>query len=77
MFIDRKSLRYLLEQRITTQNQRNWLAKLLGYEFDIVYKSGASNIVTNGLSCSENQEEDAEVNLIFIPYWANIKGIIY
>jgi len=31
-----RSLRYLLEQRITTQNQKNWLAKLMGYEFDSV-----------------------------------------
>jgi len=33
VFTDQKSPRYLLEQRITTQNQQNWLAKLLGYEF--------------------------------------------
>lgn len=39
VFTDQKSLRHL-EQRITTQNQQNWLAKLLGYEFDIVYKVG-------------------------------------
>lgn len=31
----------MLEQRITTQSHQNWLAKLLGYEFDIVYKIGA------------------------------------
>ncbi|RDX66552.1 hypothetical protein CR513_54665, partial [Mucuna pruriens] len=29
---DQKSLKHLLEQRITTQNQQNWLAKPLGYE---------------------------------------------
>lgn len=30
VYTDQKSLRHLLEQRITTQNQQNWLAKLLG-----------------------------------------------
>jgi len=43
MCTDQKCLRYLLEQRITTQNQQNWLAKLLRYEFDIIYKQGVTN----------------------------------
>jgi len=50
VYTDHKSLRYLLEQRITTQNQQNWLEKLLGYEFDIVYKPRASNKVVDALS---------------------------
>lgn len=50
VYTDHKSLRYLLEQRITTQNPQNWLAKLLGYEFDIVYKVGAANKVADALS---------------------------
>lgn len=44
VYTDQKSLPYLLEQRITTQNQQNCLAKLLGYEFEIIYKVGASNL---------------------------------
>jgi len=47
---DKKSLRHLLEQRITIQNQQNWLAKLLGYEFDIIYKLGLTNKMANTLS---------------------------
>lgn len=35
---DHKSLKQLLQQRISTRNQQNWLAKLLGYIFEIVYK---------------------------------------
>lgn len=50
VYTDQRSLKYLLEQRITTQNQPNWLTKLLGYEFEIVYRTGASNKVVDALS---------------------------
>lgn len=38
VFTDQKSLKHLLEQRITTPDQQNWLAKLMGYHFSIQYK---------------------------------------
>ncbi|KAK7286582.1 hypothetical protein RJT34_21675 [Clitoria ternatea] len=72
VFTDQKSLRYLLEQRITTQNQQNWLAKLLGYEFEIVYKVRASNKVADALS---RIEEDKELQGISRPFWQDITSI--
>jgi len=65
-----------LEQRITTQNQQNWLAKLLGYEFKI-YKASASNKVADALSCSMDQKEkeDTEMNIISKPYWPDMERI--
>ncbi|XP_052732413.1 uncharacterized protein LOC128196214 [Vigna angularis] len=38
-----KSLKQLLQQRITMGSQQNWMAKLLGYNFEIVYKLGCEN----------------------------------
>lgn len=38
-----------MEQRITTQNQQNWIAKLLGYDFEIMYKFGVGNKVADAL----------------------------
>ena len=35
---DQQSLKYLLEQRVGTQAQQHWLAKLLGYAFVVEYK---------------------------------------
>lgn len=37
---DHQSLKYLLEQRITTLLQQKWFGKLLGLDYKIVYKRG-------------------------------------
>ncbi|WVZ09465.1 hypothetical protein V8G54_013995 [Vigna mungo] len=78
VFTDKKSLRYLLEQRITTQSQQNWLAKLLGYEFEIKYRTGASNHVANGLSRKGIEEEETGKMLQTIsrPYWSEFQEIM-
>lgn len=50
VFTDQKSLHHLLEQRITTTDQQNWLAKLMGYNFSILYKPGRDNSAADALS---------------------------
>jgi hypothetical protein len=47
---DQKSLKQLLQQRIVTAEQQNWAAKLLGYDFEIVYKPGSQNRGADALS---------------------------
>jgi hypothetical protein len=47
---DQKSLKQLMQQRIVTMEQQNWAAKLLGYDFDIVYKQGKLNKGADALS---------------------------
>ncbi|KAJ0555261.1 putative nucleotidyltransferase, Ribonuclease H [Helianthus annuus] len=47
---DQKSLKHLLEQKITTPLQHTWLSKLMGYDYDIIYKKGAENSVADALS---------------------------
>ncbi|KAL6313182.1 hypothetical protein AAG906_016770 [Vitis piasezkii] len=47
---DQKSLKYLLEQRITTPAQTRWLPKLLGYDYEIEYKRGPENQGADSLS---------------------------
>ncbi|XP_073151826.1 uncharacterized protein [Henckelia pumila] len=47
---DHKPLRSLLQQRITTPDQQYWLAKLLGYEFEIKHKAGTENWAADALS---------------------------
>ena len=41
----------LLEQRIATLEQQKWIPKLLGYDYEIVYKPDKDNSTTDALSC--------------------------
>jgi hypothetical protein len=55
--IDHYSLKYLLEQRLATIPQHQWVSKLMGFDFAVKYKPGTSNTVANALSrCSESDE---------------------
>nr|GEY90443.1 gypsy/Ty3 retroelement polyprotein [Tanacetum cinerariifolium] len=43
------SLKYLLDQRLTTPFQTKWLPKLLGFDYEISYKKGAENEAADAL----------------------------
>ncbi|GJW82801.1 retrotransposon-related protein [Tanacetum coccineum] len=43
------SLKYVLDQRITTPFQSKWLPKLLGFDYEIEYKKGKENMVADAL----------------------------
>ncbi|CAM8924213.1 unnamed protein product [Rhodiola kirilowii] len=47
---DQRSLKYLLEQKITTPFQHMWVSKLMGYSFEIQYKQGKENFAADALS---------------------------
>nr|GFB27996.1 transposon Ty3-G Gag-Pol polyprotein [Tanacetum cinerariifolium] len=47
---DHMSLKYLLEQRISTPKQTKWLTKLFGYDYKIEYNKGAINRGADALS---------------------------
>nr|GEW32340.1 hypothetical protein [Tanacetum cinerariifolium] len=51
------SLKYLLNQNLTTPFQFKWLPKLLGYDYAIVYKKGSDNVVANALSIMDSSRE--------------------
>jgi hypothetical protein len=65
---DQKSLKQLMQQRIVTMEQQNWAAKLLGYDFDIVYKQGKLNKGADALS---RMYEGAELAPITSYAWWN------
>jgi hypothetical protein len=47
---DYQSLKYFLEQRISSPEQQKWVTKLFGYDYGIIYKKGKDNVVANALS---------------------------
>jgi hypothetical protein len=50
IYTDQRSLRELMTQIIQTPEQQFYLAKLLGYSYEIVYKPGPQNRVADALS---------------------------
>lgn len=56
---NQKSFKHLLQRRITTANQQEWMAKLLGCDFEVIYKVGVENKIVGTLS---RQHEEAVLN---------------
>ena len=69
---DHDSLKYFLEQRLSSEEQQKWVTKMLGYDFEIIYKKGKQNVVVDALS---RKDEDVEALLCAIsiiqPDWIN------
>jgi hypothetical protein len=49
-----------LEQRLCLEEQQTFVTKILGYDFEIVYKKGKKNVVVDALS---RKDEDVEAFL--------------
>jgi hypothetical protein len=62
---DHQSLKYFLEQRISSSEQQKWMTKLFGYDCEIIYKKGKDNVVADALS--RKYEDDGSIfSLSFI-----------
>lgn len=65
---DQKSLKFLLDQTISTSAQQKWLVKLLGYDYEIEYKRGKENSVVDALSRIEGPKSLMAISHS-VPYW--------
>jgi hypothetical protein len=64
-----QSLKYFLEQHISSPEQQKWVTKLFGYDYEIIYKKGKENVVVDALS-HKYEDEGSLFSLSFIvPNW--------
>jgi hypothetical protein len=64
-----QSLKYFLEQHISSLEQQKWVTNLFGYDYEIIYKKGKENVVADALS-QKYEEEGSLFSLSFIvPNW--------
>ena len=66
--IDQRSLKFLNEQRLMSEEQFKWATKLIGYDFDIQYRPGKENIVADALS---RQFSFSAISLVQEEEWAD------
>jgi hypothetical protein len=68
---DQYCLKYFLDQRLATIPLHHWVGKLLGFDFSVEYRSGATNVVADALSRRDNDVR--EVMAISAPRFDFIK----
>jgi hypothetical protein len=69
---DHQSLKYFLEQRLSSPKQQKWVTKLFGYDYEIIYKKGKDNVIVDALS-RKYEGEGSLFSLSFIvPYWLQV-----
>ena len=54
---DHDILKHFLEQILSSEEQQKWVTKMLGYEFELIYKKGKLNVVADALSRKNEQVE--------------------
>nr|GEX48691.1 hypothetical protein [Tanacetum cinerariifolium] len=72
---DHFSLKYLRNQKLTTSFQFKWLPKLLGYDYEIVYKKGSENVVADALSRMDSSGELLQISVSSVSsgVWDKVK----
>jgi hypothetical protein len=74
VYTDHKSLKHFLQQRITSPDQQCWLAKLLGYQFEVKYKPGMENRAADALSRCYDEAEFS--TLVSYPQWTDSQKLL-
>jgi hypothetical protein len=62
--MDHYSLKFLLDQRLSTIPQHQWATKLLGFEFTVEYKPCSSNVVADALSRQDSETKGSLLSLM-------------
>ncbi|KAA8538683.1 hypothetical protein F0562_028291 [Nyssa sinensis] len=71
---DQHSLKYFLDQRVVMPEQQNWVAKLMGYGYEIIYHLGCENSVVDTLSRKPNSPVLHHLHVATVTLWDEIKN---
>lgn len=63
---DQQPLKHMLEQRIITPEQQRFVSKLMGFEFEIMYRPGRQNSVADALS---RRTDGPQLQAVTGPIW--------
>jgi hypothetical protein len=58
-----------MEQRISSQEQQKWVTKLIGYDYEIIYKKGKDNVRVDALSWKYEDEGSLFSHSFIVPDW--------
>ena len=70
---DQFRLKYFLEQHLATPKQQKWVAKFLGYNYEITYHPGRENLAVDTLSRKPNSQVLNHLHLPTISVWDEIR----
>lgn len=62
---DHYALKFMLDQRLSTVPQHQWVSKLFGYDFAVEYRSGHLNTVADALS--HHEDDDVHLQALTVP----------
>ena len=58
---DHYSPKFLLDQKVNTPAQQAWIIKMMGYDYEVVFKKGSCNTVDDALS------RKPQASLVYMP----------
>ena len=70
---DQRSLKFFLDQRVATPEQQKWVAKLLGYDYEIIFRPGRENSAADALSRRQESPLLAALHFSEVDIWKQIR----
>jgi hypothetical protein len=72
---NRHSLKYFLEQKLLSLEKHKWVAKMQGYDYQIIYNKGKENyVVVDDLSRKYDEEGSLFSLSLLVPNWLNAEA---
>jgi hypothetical protein len=67
-----QSLKYFMEQCLSSPDKPKWVTKLFGYDYEIIYNKGKDNVVVDALSRKYEDEESIFSLSFIVLYWPQV-----